>query len=80
VNIKVIDSLAHGVPVIGSAFARRGTFTDAYLQAETPAQFARQIDELCRNPQKAEHIGRLAQRDMEELEKRFHEFWHQYLD
>lgn len=78
INIKVIASLAHGVPVVGSRFARRGTLTDAYLEAETPTQFVAQIGQLLDNPQRAEELGALAQHGMEELEKRFDEFWRQH--
>ncbi|HLY43021.1 MAG TPA: glycosyltransferase [Terracidiphilus sp.] len=80
VNIKVIASLAQGVPVVGSQFARRGTLTDSYLEAETPTQFASHVDQLFKNPQKAQALGRSAQESMEELEKQFHEFWHRHFD
>lgn len=78
INIKVIASLAHGVPVIGSAFARRGILSEAYLEAETPSQFIAGIGQLVKDPKRAERLGRAGQRGMEESEKYFDEFWIQY--
>lgn len=46
VNIKVIESLTRGVPVVGSNFAKRGVVSEAYLVAETPDEYVASIRHL----------------------------------
>lgn len=48
VNIKVIESLAHGVPVVGTRFAKRGIDTVAYDIAETALEFIDRIKNIRR--------------------------------
>lgn len=43
INIKVVESLARGVPVVGSNFAKRGIASEAYLVAETPEEYVASI-------------------------------------
>jgi glycosyltransferase involved in cell wall biosynthesis len=46
VNIKVIEALVEGLPVIGSPMARRGIECDGFLVASTPDQYCSLIREL----------------------------------
>lgn len=58
VNIKVIESLANGIPVVGTHFSRRGVDSDAYLEAETVVQFVERIRALRDRPQWAAELSR----------------------
>lgn len=49
VNIKVIDALAHGVPVIGSEFAKRGISSLAYIPASSPEEYVSHINKFISN-------------------------------
>ena len=46
VNIKVIEALSRGVPVLGSKFAARGTRSELFLECENPSDYRRYLDEL----------------------------------
>jgi hypothetical protein len=59
VNVKVLESLARGLPVVGVRFARRGVDSAAYLEAETAADFVARIREL-REPGRAAALSGLA--------------------
>jgi glycosyltransferase involved in cell wall biosynthesis len=56
VNIKVLESLAHGLPVVGTRFSRRGVESDGYLEAETAVEFCARIREL-RRPGRAADLS-----------------------
>jgi hypothetical protein len=46
VNIKVLDALRHGVPVIGSRFGSRGINSAAYLVAESQEQYIKHLKNM----------------------------------
>jgi glycosyltransferase involved in cell wall biosynthesis len=46
INIKVIESLTRGVPVVGSNFARKGILSEAYFVAETPDEYVASVRHL----------------------------------
>jgi glycosyltransferase involved in cell wall biosynthesis len=69
VNIKVLDSLGNGVPVIGTKFARRGVNSEAFLIAETPTQFVERIHSLLLDSSLAEKLSSLAVSSMVELNR-----------
>ena len=50
VNVKVLESLAHGVPVVGTRFASRGVPTDGYLVAETAQDYIARVRDLLTIP------------------------------
>lgn len=75
VNIKVIESLAQGVPVVGTPFARRGIATTAYLTAESPSEFTGAIEELRRDAAKYSELVAGAKRDMAESDVKFDNVW-----
>ncbi len=79
VNIKVVESLAHGVPVVGSVFARRGIVSEAFLQAETVTDFVNQIGGMISDPAKTRLLSQAAQNSMKEIRKYFDEFCGNYV-
>lgn len=70
VNIKVIESLAHGVPVVGTRFAKRGINTAAYSVAETAYEFI----EIIKNIRKSADRSVLADIARREIMKNDHFF------
>lgn len=79
VNVKVIESLAHGVPVIGSVFAKRGTDTEAYIEAETAADFVARISELKDRPNLNTNLSISARCSVTKSRKEFDDIWTQIL-
>jgi hypothetical protein len=75
----VIESLAHGVPVIGSVFAKRGTDTEAYIEAETAADFVARISELKDRPNLNTNLSISARCSVTKSRKEFDDIWTQIL-
>lgn len=65
INVKVLDSLARGVPVVGTCFARRGIDIDGVLIADSVEEFVQQIRSCPSDPLTAE-------RQATEILARFH--------
>jgi Glycosyl transferases group 1 len=80
VNIKVVESLVHGVPVVGSNFGRRGIITPGYLHCETTPEFVSKIAQLADDPLTAQELGKAAQIGMKGMHQHFEELWNKYID
>lgn len=78
INIKVIDALAHGRPVIGTRFARRGIDSKAYLAAETPEEFVRAIVSLTKDEAGYAEFVRAAQQDTDRSGEQFDRVWNAF--
>lgn len=75
VNIKVIESLAHGVPVVGTRFAMRGICSDAYQIAEAPMDYIKAVTLATKKPTiKADRI-RTAMEWIEKSNSHFDSIW-----
>jgi O-antigen/teichoic acid export membrane protein len=77
VNVKVIESLGHGVPVVGSSFARRGVDSEAFLEAEHVAEFVARIREIRERPRRRDELAIVARQSMAKQRKGFDELWSQ---
>jgi glycosyltransferase involved in cell wall biosynthesis len=75
INIKVIDALAHGRPVIGTQFARRGIHSKAYLAAETPQQFIRAVTTLLEDEARYGKFVQDAKQDTDRSNEQFDIVW-----
>jgi glycosyltransferase involved in cell wall biosynthesis len=71
INVKVVESLAHGVPVIGTRFARRGIDSEAYLEADTVGEFVERLRTLAERPEVAAGLSRDAWASAERSRSRF---------
>jgi len=50
INIKILEALSYGIPIVGSTHAFRGydgLISDGFKSFDKPAEFAKQIDLLC---------------------------------
>lgn len=74
-NVKVLESLAHGVPVVGTAFARRGIDTEAILEAESAAGFVAGIRKLMQDPAEYQQASQTARKSMTLTDRLFDEAW-----
>lgn len=75
INVKVLESLAYGVPVVGTAFARRGIESGAYLEAESAADFAARIRKLGQEPLESQQLRNVARASMILSDEQFDEAW-----
>jgi polysaccharide biosynthesis protein PslH len=75
VNVKVIESPEHSVPVVGSAFGRRGTDTEAYLEAENVSDFVARIRDLRNRPEWVKELAVVARKTTTDAEDRFDGIW-----
>src|SRR5207245_8221783 len=59
-RLKILDSLAMGVPVIGTSFASSGLYMEHQkhlLSADTPDDFVRSVEQTLSNPALRENLS-----------------------
>jgi glycosyltransferase involved in cell wall biosynthesis len=68
-RIKIFEAMAMGKAVVSTTLGAEGLpvrHGENIVLADDPADFARQVVELLRDPQRREHIGRAARQLVEE--------------
>lgn len=78
INVKVLESLAYGVPVVGTAFARRAIDSGAYLEAESVADFVACFCKLREDPLEYQRTRRAARESMTLSDQQFDEAWSRF--
>jgi glycosyltransferase involved in cell wall biosynthesis len=79
VNIKVIEALEYGIPVVGTLFAKRGIDLSGYIVAESEDEFSCKIEELAAAPHIASEFSHAINRDLVELKSSIDLLWKKVL-
>ena len=75
INIKVLEALEFGVPVVGTNFARRGIDLAGYLPDDDEEEYVSRIGELAHGPAIAEVYSRSIRASLERRMKSIDSLW-----